>query len=210
MHVLEWLVFLSRTLQSSQKKSSGQDLRNYIPCWYVLKTFFGPKVTTSVLRELSYQLYISYRVIYTKVSGVCFQQTFIPGVRKWLWYLQWVINFVCILPCCTKVIGVSFLIIFILSVKKLPRYLYMSYQLLCVCIIMLFTHELLGCIFNNIFPCYPLMLFTREVNTGKKTLVCFQQKFSRQSYRGVLSKLSGPRAYIIMLFTQKIIKVCFQ
>ena len=44
----------------------------------------------------------------------------------------------------------------------------------------------------------------------KLTLVCFQQIFSCQSYRGVLPKLSGPGAYIIMLFTQKVIKVCFQ
>ena len=110
-------------------------------------SFFRLKVTTSGLHKLSHLSYISYRVIYTQKFTVCFQQTFIPRSKCDYDVCSELSALLCILSCCTKVIGVCFSTIFIPSVKKLPRYLYMSYQLSSVCIITLFTHELLGGIF---------------------------------------------------------------
>ena len=49
--------------------------------WEVfLTTFFpGQKVTTSELTKLSALLYVYYHVIYTDVTGLCFQQLFSTG-----------------------------------------------------------------------------------------------------------------------------------
>ena len=50
----------------SYKRSPRRGLPYQIPCWYVPRIFFQVKITTCVLCKLSYQLSISYHVVYAE------------------------------------------------------------------------------------------------------------------------------------------------
>ena len=142
--------------------------------------FFGPKVTTSGLRELSRLSYISYRVIYTKVSGVCFQQTLSRGQKVIMMFA------VSYQLCCVYYHVAQKLSGYVFQQFSFPRS--KNYRDICIWVISSHVRVLSCCLHISYWEVF-LTTFFHVISScylyEKLSVVCFQQQNSRQNYRGV-------------------------